>query len=104
MPAVAGPFDLGNVVVRAKLDVDRHTAQVRVISDPLPTILQGIPLGVRDIRVTVDRPDFFVNPTSCASKSVLRDGRLDAGRDRARLDALPDHQLRGAARWRRSCR
>jgi hypothetical protein len=71
VPAVAGPFDLGNVVVRAKLDVDRHTAQAHVVSDPLPTILQGIPLDVRDIRVTIDRPNFFVNPTSCASKNVL---------------------------------
>ena len=71
MPAVAGPFNLGDVVVRSKLDVDRRTAQAHVVSDPLPTILQGIPLGVRDVRVAVDKPDFFVNPTSCASKSVL---------------------------------
>ncbi len=70
VPAVAGPFNLGNVVVRSALFVDKHTADVRVVSDPLPTILQGIPLQVRDVRVNVDKPDFFVNPTSCAVKTI----------------------------------
>jgi hypothetical protein len=71
VPAVAGPFDLGNVVVRSKIDVDPHTAQLSVATDPLPTILQGIPLDVRDIRVAIDRPHFMLNPTSCAEKHVL---------------------------------
>jgi hypothetical protein len=70
VPAIAGPFDLGNVIVRSRIEVNRATAQVKVVSDPLPTILQGIPLDVRDVRVNGDRPGFFVNPTSCASKSV----------------------------------
>jgi hypothetical protein len=71
VPAVAGPFDLGNVVVRAAIFVDRNTAGLRVDSDRLPTILQGIPLDVRDVRVAIDKPDFIVNPTSCAQKHVL---------------------------------
>jgi hypothetical protein len=70
VPAVAGPFDLGNVTVRSALFVDKKTAQVSIVSDPLPTILQGIPLEVRDVRVNVDKPDFFVNPTSCAVKTI----------------------------------
>jgi uncharacterized repeat protein (TIGR01451 family) len=70
VPAVAGPFDLGNVVVRSSLFVDKHDATVRIVSDPLPTILQGIPLDVRDVRVAVDRPGFIVNPTSCAEKRI----------------------------------
>lgn len=69
-PAVAGPFDLGTVVVRAALRVDPETAQVSAVSDPIPTILQGIPLDVRSISVSVDRPDFTLNPTSCAEKTV----------------------------------
>jgi hypothetical protein len=64
-PAVTGPFDLGNVVVRAALHVDPATAQIRVVSDPLPTILHGIPLDLRDIQVSIDRPGFTLNPTSC---------------------------------------
>jgi hypothetical protein len=71
VPAVAGPFDLGDVVVRATVNVDRSTAQLHVVSDPLPTILQGIPLDVRDVRVAVNRSHFVVNPTSCAEKHVL---------------------------------
>ncbi len=64
-PAVAGPFDLGSVVVRAGLYVDRETAKVTVKSDPIPSILQGIPLDVRSIAVRIDRNQFTLNPTSC---------------------------------------
>jgi hypothetical protein len=70
VPAVAGPFDLGLVTVRAAVFVDKHDASVRIVSDPLPTILQGIPLDVRDVRVKIDKPDFWLNPTSCADKSI----------------------------------
>ncbi len=71
VPAVAGPFDLGNVVVRSALFVDRTTTQLRAVTDPFPTILQGIPLDVRDVRVTIDKPSFIVNPTNCSAKHVL---------------------------------
>jgi uncharacterized repeat protein (TIGR01451 family) len=64
-PAIAGPFDLGTVVVRAGLFVNPITAQVTTRSDPLPSILDGIPLDVRSIAVTVDRSGFFLNPTNC---------------------------------------
>jgi hypothetical protein len=70
VPAQAGPFDLGTVVVRAGLYVDPVTAQVTVKADPLPTILEGIPLNVRDIRVDIDRPGFTFNPTHCEPMSV----------------------------------
>ncbi len=64
-PAVAGPFDLGTVVVRAALHVDPETARIRATSDPLPTILEGISLDVRLIDLRVSRPNFTLNPTSC---------------------------------------
>lgn len=64
-PAVSGPFDLGNVVVRAALYVDPETAEIHTVSDPIPTILHGIPLDVRDIQLSLDRPEFTLNPTSC---------------------------------------
>jgi hypothetical protein len=68
VPAVAGPFDVGTVVTRQALQIDPRTAEVRVddaASDPIPHILAGIPLKVRDIRVYVDKQDFTLNPTSC---------------------------------------
>jgi hypothetical protein len=70
VPAVAGPFNLGNVVVRAAISVDPHTAQITVTSDPLPTILQGIPLQIRTVNVSVDRPGFIFNPTDCEPLTV----------------------------------
>ena len=70
IPAVAGPFDLGTVVVRAAAQVDPVTAQITVDSDPAPRILEGIPLQVRDIQVQMSRPEFTINPTSCDQMSV----------------------------------
>ncbi len=69
-PAVAGPFDLGAVVVRAALYVNPETGQGTVKSDPLPTILQGIPLDVRTVAVKIDRSAYVLNPTSCEAKAV----------------------------------
>jgi hypothetical protein len=65
VPAVAGPFDLGTVVVRQAIHIDPATARVTVVSDPFPRILDGIPLRLRRVDVTLDRPGFVVNPTSC---------------------------------------
>lgn len=70
VPAVAGPFDLGNVLVRAGIFVDPATAQVKAVSDPFPTILYGVPLHQRDIRLNIDRPETTMNPTSCEPTSV----------------------------------
>ena len=67
--AKAGPIDLGDVVVRAAVFVDKHTTALRVVSDPLPTILQGIPLRIRVVDVAVDRPGFSFNATSCSATS-----------------------------------
>ncbi|HEY1690210.1 MAG TPA: hypothetical protein VGF95_15250 [Solirubrobacteraceae bacterium] len=69
-PAVAGPFDLGDVVVRAPLYIDPKTAQVSIKSDPIPTILQGIPLKLRSVTIEIDRSAFTLNPTSCEPMSV----------------------------------
>jgi hypothetical protein len=70
VPAVAGPFDLGTVLVRAKIEIDPHTAALTIVSDPFPTILEGIPLDVRTIDVDVDRANFMFNPTSCSELSL----------------------------------
>ena len=101
VPAVAGPFDLGNVVVRSAIFVDQHDrARCRVVSDPLPTILQGIPLDVRDVRVTSISRGFIVNPTSCAEKTVSAHARVDAGAMRAASRPLPGRRLRAASRFK----
>jgi hypothetical protein len=75
VPPEAGPFNLGDngrpVVVRASVSVDPKTAQITVTSDPMPTILQGIPLDVRTINVTIDRQEFIFNPTNCERLSMV---------------------------------
>jgi hypothetical protein len=69
-PAVAGPFDLGSVVVRAAVFLDRSSAQVTVKTDPLPQVVDGVPLRIRSIVARVDRPGFALNPTNCNSMAV----------------------------------
>jgi hypothetical protein len=74
VPAIAGPFNLDEdgrpVVVRASIRINSSTAQASIVSDPFPTILQGIPLHVKTVSVTLDRPGFTFNPTSCDPLSI----------------------------------
>jgi hypothetical protein len=66
--ATVGPFDLGTVVVRSAIDVNPQTAQVSIDSsgsDPIPHIIDGIPIHLRDIRVYISKQHFTDNPTSC---------------------------------------
>jgi hypothetical protein len=72
-PATVGPFDLGTVVVRSAFAVDSRTAQLQIdskASDPIPHILGGIPLHLRDIRIYMDRPEFTHNPSSCEASAL----------------------------------
>jgi hypothetical protein len=74
-PAKAGPFDLGTVVVRAKIEVDPYTAALTITTDPsgphsIPHILDGIPLQIKHVNVNIDRPGFTFNPTSCNKSAI----------------------------------
>jgi hypothetical protein len=70
VPAKAGPYDLGNIVVRAALFVNPRTAQVSVVSDPLPQSIDGVPLRVKTVNTTIDREAFTLNPTNCAEQTL----------------------------------
>jgi hypothetical protein len=69
VPVVAGPFNLGTVIVRAKIEVDPHTSQLTITTTQFPTILDGIPADLRAIDAVIDRPDFMFNPTDCSPMS-----------------------------------
>ncbi len=74
-PAKAGPFDLGKVIVRAKIEVDPTTAQLTITTDPsgpyaIPHIIDGIPLQIKHVNVSIDRPDFTFNPTNCSPLAI----------------------------------
>jgi hypothetical protein len=64
-PAVAGPYDLGNVVVRAALNINPETVEVHAVSDPIPNVFGGVKLDIRKIHLVVDRAQFTLNPTTC---------------------------------------
>jgi hypothetical protein len=76
-PATAGPFDLGTVVVRVALFVEPETAQIHAVSDPVPDVFGGAQLSIRSVEVTMDRPNFTLNPTSCGPLSAA--GTLAGG-------------------------
>lgn len=65
VPALAGPFDFGTVVVRTGLYIDSNDAHVTAVSDPFPAIIKGVPLRLRRVDVVLDRPNFTFNPTNC---------------------------------------
>jgi hypothetical protein len=64
-PVIAGPFNLGTIVTRAKIEVDPHTAQITITTDPLPQVIDGVPTDLRTINAVADRPGFMINPTDC---------------------------------------
>ena len=64
-PALAGPFDLGTVVLRTALYIDPQSTRVHAVSDPFPTALRGIPLDLRSVALNLDAASFTKNPTSC---------------------------------------
>jgi len=76
-PAVAGPFDLGNVVVRVALNVDPETAQIHAVSDVIPDVFGGVKLDIRTIGLDVDRSQFMLNPTNCAAGATQ--GTINGG-------------------------
>lgn len=70
VPATAGPYDLGTVVTRVALRVDSTTAHVTAEADPIPEILEGVPLDVRQIEIALDRDQFARTGTSCEPMSI----------------------------------
>ena len=70
VPAKAGPFNLGTVVVRSAITIDQRSGAITVTSDPLPQSIDGIPLRLKAVKVDINRPEFMFNPTNCETQSV----------------------------------
>jgi hypothetical protein len=70
IPAKAGPFDLGDVVVRAAISFDPHTAALTIATSPLPTSVNAVPLHFQTVNLTLNRPDFTLNPTNCSQQQI----------------------------------
>jgi hypothetical protein len=88
-PVKAGPFDLEHdtskpgvytpacdcVVVRAKIAVDPTTAALTITTDSsgrhaIPSFIDGVPVQIKAVNVTINRPGFTFNPTNCSSLAV----------------------------------
>ena len=66
---LAGPFNLGTIVTRARIEIDPHTAQITVTTDPLPQVVAGVPTDLRLVDAVIDRSGFMFNPTNCTPSS-----------------------------------
>lgn len=111
VPAQAGPFDLGTITTRAAIAIDPDNSTATITTDPLPQILQGVPIDYRTLHADIDRPGFILNPTGCREKQIAATvlstgGALATPTDAfqatncARLDYAPKLklQLKGATR------
>jgi hypothetical protein len=70
VPAVAGPFNLGDVVVRASIAVNPATSTLTITSDPLPQVKDGVPFRLRTVTVEANRPGFMFNATNCSEQTI----------------------------------
>jgi hypothetical protein len=68
--AVAGPLNLGQIVIRSRVDLDSETAALTITSDPLPQIVFGVPLRIQRVILNIDRPNFIFNPTDCEIQQI----------------------------------
>ncbi|HEY2477993.1 MAG TPA: hypothetical protein VGI17_04620 [Solirubrobacterales bacterium] len=101
-PALAGPFDLGTVVVRAALFVEPETGQVHVVSDPIPDVVGGAKLDLRSLAVELTRGFFVRNGTSCKASSVT--GSLaGGGNDPGNAADFTSHEVSVGA-WIEGCK
>ena len=76
-PSIAGPYDLGTVVVRVALFVEPETAQIHAVSDVIPDVFGGVKLDLRSINLDIDRNQFMINPTNCAAQATT--GAINGG-------------------------
>jgi hypothetical protein len=86
-PVIAGPFNLGTVITRAKIEVDPHTAQITITTDALPQIVDGVPTDLRSINSIIDRPNFLFNPTNCTPAEFTGTATSAAGAATAPLSS-----------------
>jgi hypothetical protein len=70
VPFDAGPFHLGSLVIRAAERIDPGTGQLSILSDPLPTLLDGIPVQLKALALQLDRGEFRLNPDGCEPDTV----------------------------------
>lgn len=70
IPIEVGPFQLGTATIRSALALDPESGRLTVKTDPLPQVVNGIPLRIRSVAIEIDRPGFMRNPTSCAAGEV----------------------------------
>jgi hypothetical protein len=69
-PADAGPFHLGKVIVRARIEIDPRTAALTITTGQIPHIIDGFPLQIKHVNVLINRPGFTFNPTNCNPMSI----------------------------------
>jgi hypothetical protein len=76
LPAAIGPFDLGSISLRGAAELDARSGRLTVSTDRLPTSIEGVEVRFQAIELSMDRPGFIRNPTSCSASGT--DALLEA--------------------------
>ena len=102
-PALAGPFDLGTVVVQVALILEPETAQIHPVAE-VPHVFGGAKLDVRSVFVNVNRKEFALNGTNCRQNATAgvaagRRRRPDQPGGLLRRRVSSPFQLKGCGRW-----
>jgi hypothetical protein len=69
-PAIAGPFDLGNVVVRVPLFLDPESARIHPKTNDIPHVFGGTKLDIRSVFLNINRKGFTLNGTNCRKRAT----------------------------------
>jgi hypothetical protein len=106
-PVKAGPFDLEHdtspqdpgqdpacdcYVVRAKIEVNPLTAELTVATNTtgphaIPQMIDGVPVQIKQVNVTVNREHFVFNPTSCNQLHMT--GTIAGGEEASQAFSVP---------------
>jgi hypothetical protein len=70
IPGKVGPIDLGTVVTRAGIALRPTDGGLTVRTAELPRVVGGVPISIRELALTLDRPGFMRNATSCAALAL----------------------------------
>ena len=95
--ATIGPFDMGHIAIRATVEVDARTGRLRVTTDSLPEVVEGVPIRFQAIELSLDRGSLLRNPTSCSAHRV--EAAIEA-QDGAAATASSPYPVRGCGRLR----
>ncbi len=87
LPAKVGPVDLGDIITIADLTL-RGDYGLDISADDIPTRVKGVRVDLSEFQLSINKPDFMVNPVSCDAANATSTLRSAQGGSQARSQAF----------------